>query len=237
MHAANRHVRMRPAPLSVCAAVVAALTAVLGAYETTGHTWPISQVSYFVNPQNRYVSNSAAIAAIQTAASAWSEQTNANIALVYAGTTGGSSLTLNNKNEVFFRDDGALGAETYWWWDGGGRLVDADILFHEGQTYFTGLSGCSGAGLYVEDIGTHEFGHVLGLDHSSVSTATMRPTTEFCSTLQVSLDPDDIAGIESSRWRSGPRIPRAASSCRGRTTRRRRTDSGSNAVRMARASR
>jgi len=182
---------------AVCGVAVLTMKADLGGYATVGHKWGTSQVVYYVNPQNLYVSSSAAISAIQSAASAWKNQSNANINLVYGGTTSGSSLTLNYKNEVFFRNDTVLGAETYWWYDATGKLVDADIVFHQGQRYFTGLTGCSGAGLYIEDIGTHEFGHTLGLAHSSVATATMRPVTEYCSTIQVSLDSDDISGIRS----------------------------------------
>src|SRR6188474_1361420 len=104
----------------------------VNSYSTMGHTWASSQVVYYVNPQNLYVSDSTAIWAIQTAAAAWHDQTGANIQLVYGGTTTGSSLTLNNKNEVFFRNDsnGYIG-ETYWWYDGTGHLVDADIVLHE----------------------------------------------------------------------------------------------------------
>jgi hypothetical protein len=191
----NKSAAGRMLAAAVCGVVVLSMKADLGGYATVGHKWGTNQVVYYVNAQNLYVSSSAAISAIQSAASAWKNQSNANINLVYGGTTSGSSLTLNYKNEVFFRNDTVLGAETYWWYDGTGKLVDADIMFHQGQRYFTGMTGCSGAGLYIEDIGTHEFGHALGLAHSSVSTATMRPATEYCSTVQVSLDPDDISGI------------------------------------------
>src|SRR5690348_4330856 len=82
-----------------------ALRTDLKGYATVGHTWGTNQVLYYVNPSNLYVSNSAAISAFQTAASAWTSQTLANIQLVYAGTTNDSSLTLNHTNEVFFRND------------------------------------------------------------------------------------------------------------------------------------
>ena len=156
-------------------------------------------MSYYVNPQSIYVSSSAAISAIQTAAAGWHDQSQANIQLVYAGTTSGSSLTANGRNEVFFRNTSGGGnvAETYSWWDANGRLTDADIVFYEGSYQFFAFSGCSG-GIYVENVAIHELGHVLGLAHTSVPGATMAPSmTSFCDCTQLTLEADDISGIES----------------------------------------
>ena len=192
-----RHKRWLAAAVGVIAAM--SVTAGLRAYATYGHKWGTSQVLYYVNPSSRWLSQSAAIYAVQSAAGVWHEQSSANIQLVYAGTTSGSSLTLNNKNEVFFRNDanGGVIAETYWWWNGSGQLVDADIVFHEGGFQFFAVSGCTN-GVYAEDVGAHEFGHVLGLDHSSEPGATMAPSIpSMCDMTLMQLEADDIAGIES----------------------------------------
>lgn len=176
---------------------VAAGSAGVHAYVASGHKWGTTTVRYYINPQNMYVSTSEAIAAIQTGANAWNTQSNANIQLQYGGTTSGSSLTMNRVNEVFFRNDssGAV-AETYWWWDGSGTLIDADIVFHENWAWSTTSGGCSG-GFYIENTAAHELGHVLGLHHSGVDVATMWPYTDYCETIRVTLDTDDVDGIES----------------------------------------
>jgi hypothetical protein len=187
--------------LALTALFVGAATLTPRAYVLTGPKWAVSQVPYYVNPVNSDVSQSAAITAIQQGASAWSAQTNANVSLYYMGTTSGNTLQNNGKNEVFFRNatNGGLIAETYWWGDCCGHFVDADIVFYDaGFTFFTGSSGCTGTNaVYIEDTVTHEFGHVLGLSHSSVGTATMYPNENWCSTDWRTLDPDDIAGIEA----------------------------------------
>jgi chitodextrinase len=169
------------------------------AYVLNGPKWTANPVPYYVNPANNDVTEAAAIAAIQTGASAWSMQTNANTSLYYMGLTTGTTLQNNGKNEIFFRNtsNGGVIAETYWWADANNHLIDADIVFYDGGfTFFTGTTGCSG-GVYIEDTATHEFGHVLGMAHSTVTTATMYPTMGWCTTDWRTLDPDDQAGIEA----------------------------------------
>ena len=168
----------------------------LTAFTTNGHIWGVKQVPYYINPANKYISDTSAVAAITSAASTWKGV--ANISLVYAGYTNRSSLTNDGVNAVFFRDDssGSI-AETYWWWDGTGHLVDADIVYHENYKFYSGNFGCNGDGYYVENTGAHEFGHVLGLGHSSVDTAAMWPYSGACETIRETLDPDDVAGLQS----------------------------------------
>ena len=169
------------------------------AYALLGPKWATRQVPYYINPSNNDVSSDAAEAAIQQGAAAWSLQSRADFLFTYMGRTSNATLANNGRNEVFFRNtsNGGLVAETYWWADSGGRMIDADIIFYDGAyTFFTGTTGCSG-GLYIEEFATHEFGHVLGLAHSSVSTATMYPTGSWCSNDWRYLDPDDLAGVEA----------------------------------------
>jgi len=204
------------------AGLIAAMVLAMGtlashlmAYATNGHAWGVQQVPYYINPQNKYMSETSAVAGITSAASTW--RGVANVDLVYAGYTTRSTLTYDGMNAVFFRDDSSgYIAETYWWWDGSGRLVDADIVYHQNYKFYSGNMGCNGDGYYIENTGAHEFGHLLGLAHSSVDIAAMWPYSNACETTRETLDADDIAGLRSlypgsSSTTSVPSAPTALS--------------------------
>ncbi len=184
--------------LAAAAVVAVASSTVATGYVLKGYKWATRDVPYYVNPANLDLSGSAAEGAVRFGADTWATQSGANVALVYAGTTTGTTVANNGKNEVFFRDgskDTAI-ATTYSYYSGD-KIVDADIVFWDATyTFYTGASGCSG-GVYVEDIAAHEFGHALGLSHSASSAATMYPTIGWCSQAWRTLDADDIAGIEA----------------------------------------
>ena len=182
------------------ATLAVALTAWPTAYVLNGPKWATRTVNYYINPANGDMSQQAAISALQAAAANWSEQSTANIRLVYAGTTSGTSLKNNGKNEMFFRNtsNGSMAGATYYWWGADGKLLDADTVYYDGGfKFFPGSSGCTG-GEYLEDIATHEFGHVLGLGHSLLPDATMYPSLYSCSQIWRSLSADDITAIQKA---------------------------------------
>ena len=185
---------------AVAAGLTVAATVAVSAFVVNGYTWASHQVAYYINPSNLDgLPASAVEASIGAGASAWGTQSNADFQFYYAGRTTGSTVGNNGKNEVFFRNEsnGSTAGVTYWWYDSSGHLIDFDVLFYDGgTTFFTGSTGCSG-GLYLEDISAHEFGHALGLRHTSVSGATMTSTTSWCSQNWRTLDADDISGVES----------------------------------------
>lgn len=192
---------LRPtASIGVAIVVAVAAAVVVSGYSLNGHTWRSQQVYYYVNAANLDLSEADAEAAVRAGADAWALQTDAGVTLHYAGRTTGSTVVNNGKNEVFFRNEssGSTIAATYYWWDGSGNLVDADIKFFDaGFLFFGGSSGCSG-GQYVQDVATHEFGHVIGIGHSGDSTATMYPSTTSCSQNWRSLAADDVAAAEAA---------------------------------------
>lgn len=193
-------VRARPvAALVVIAGFPALLGLSLQAY-TTYAKWATSAVDFHINPQNADVTADAAEAALLAGAGVWSAQSQANFRFVYAGRVSDTATAYDGRNVVFFRNttNGNAIASTYSWWSGG-RLLDTDIIFWDGGfRFFTGSSSCGGSNAaYIEDIAAHEFGHALGLNHSTVAGATMYASYSTCSMSQRVLAADDIAGVEA----------------------------------------
>jgi hypothetical protein len=168
------------------------------AYVANGPTWNLAQVPYHVNTTNLDLAGSAVEASVRFGADTWHVQSGAAFRFSFAGQSPQTSTTYDGINLVVFRNasSGSTIATTYWW-SNGSRILDADIVFWDGAfRFFNGTSGCTG-GFYIEDIAAHEFGHALGLGHSSSSNATMYFSTSSCSTRNRTLDADDIAGVRA----------------------------------------
>jgi hypothetical protein len=203
---------MKLKPSIALAAAIAAFATVLStgarAYTLLGYTWAQSPVPYYINPANMDLPTAAIEPAIRAGADAWHLQSGASFAFAFAGYSTQTTNTNDGINLIMFRNasSGSAIATTYTWFSGT-RLIDADMVFWDaGFQFFTGTSGCSG-GFYIEDVATHEFGHALGLGHSTVASATMYPSISTCSQQSRSLDPDDIAAVLSLYPATTPPTP------------------------------
>jgi matrixin len=193
---------MKPLLASCVGTLAVALTGVFGAvepsaYSLSGPSWAQPQMTYLINATNLDLPMLSAENALRAGADVWLQQSGA-FRFVYGGSSVQTTNTFDSVNLVLFRDavSGSAIATTYWW-SSGNRIVDADIVYWDGGfTFFAGSSGCSG-GFYIEDIAAHEFGHALGLGHSTSVDATMYPSVSSCSTRNRTLDADDIAGVRA----------------------------------------
>ena len=183
--------------LALTAAAVVVSAPAIRAYVTYGQ-WGTLSVNFYVNPANLDVSESAATSALQSGMNVWNTQSGTGFRFGYAGRVSDTTTGYDNRNVILFRNqsNGSTIASTYTW-ASNGVMVDADIVFWDGGfQFFTGSSGCTG-GAYIEDIASHELGHALGLDHSSVADATMYPAYTSCTTDWRTLSSDDIAGVQA----------------------------------------
>ncbi|MFT6108009.1 MAG: hypothetical protein ACJA2W_000918 [Planctomycetota bacterium] len=74
-----------------------------------------------------------------------------------------------------------------------GRIIDADVVFN-GKNFRFSTSGET-ARFDIQDVATHELGHLVGLDHSGVCGATMYPYVDSTVILHRSLSIDDQNGM------------------------------------------
>ena len=93
----------------------------------------------------------------------------------------------------FFPGGAGIVAVTAVFFHSNGRIADADVLFNGHGFQFT-TSGAPGR-FDVADVGTHELGHVLGLDHSGWAGASMYPYVDPSMLLHRSLSLDDVRGL------------------------------------------
>jgi hypothetical protein len=184
---------------------ISAVVASVGAYATYGQ-WATPSVSFYVNPANADVTESAATSALQAGMNVWNTQSGTTFRFSYAGRVNDTTTGYDNRNVILFRNasSGSTIASTYSW-SSNGKLVDSDIIFWDGGfQFYTGSSGCT-AGAYIEDIASHEMGHVLGMSHSSDPASTMYASYNNCSQELRTLAADDIAGVQTLYPRaSGP---------------------------------
>jgi hypothetical protein len=175
----------------------------------TYSSWSSKNAVVYINPANPDgLAAADVVSALRAAMDDWTTQGGSGFSFTYGGQVNDTASSLDYRNVVMFRNEsnGNI-AYTYSWWDATNHLIDSDMLIYEpGYTYFAADGTCNsntGYGVYLHDLTTHEFGHMLGLSHSSVATATMAQGYEACSTTQRSLDPDDIAAIQSLYGKGG----------------------------------
>jgi hypothetical protein len=196
---ACKHSR-NPSPIRLLAIFIIGVAALVSteAYSTFGK-WGKSPIWMYANTASPDLGASAIETALKVAMATWNAS-GASIKFSYAGRSSDTTRSYNGRSVTMFRnaDGGSTIASTYAW-SSNGALIEADVVFWDGsRRFFTGGSGCSGSsGAYVEDIATHEFGHVIGLSHSTSTAATMYYRYASCSTTLRTLASDDLAGIRS----------------------------------------
>jgi hypothetical protein len=93
----------------------------------------------------------------------------------------------------YFPDGSGIVALTPTWFNGSGAITDSDVLFNGKGFQFT-TAGAPGR-YDVQDVATHELGHLLGLDHSGWAGASLYPFVDPTILLHRSLSQDELHGL------------------------------------------
>ena len=101
-----------------------------------------------------------------------------------------------NNSSGFFPSGSGIVAVTPLTFFTTGQIIDADVLFNGSDFKFTTSS--ESFSFDVQDVATHELGHLLGLDHSGCAGSTMYPYVDPSVILHRSLSADEVRGIESA---------------------------------------
>lgn len=163
-------------------------------YVSSGEYWPGGVVNWYYNPANQPLQLRTAdvLATIQIAASRWAQM--CNLTFNYLGTSTASrnfqDATVDRINVIGWgsfpfslRDAAGI---TYWNYSRSTlAIVDADIFLNTQETWTL---------RDVDAVMTHEFGHMIGLDHSNVKTAIMSADPYNSFEYQRTLRGDDVAG-------------------------------------------
>ncbi len=141
--------------------------------------------------------------ALRMAIQEWNDVTGTNVALVEDTDPAQQARTdwdADNIHLIWFDETNSSGlfspgtvAVTPVWFFLNGQIIDADVLFNGRDHQFT-TSGAPGR-FDVRDVGTHELGHLLGLDHSGMAGATMYPYVDPTTILHRSLALDEVCGL------------------------------------------
>jgi hypothetical protein len=186
----------------------------LSAYTITAK-WASHTALFYINPANldnglqSGRTDADVVAEILDAMTTWNTA-GSDFRFQYGGLVSDTATGLDYRNVILFRPDGdgSAIATTYGWWNSATlEFLDVDIMFWDGPfAFYTDRTLCGTTAAnpttqtianaaYIEDIATHELGHALGLNHTTVTDATMYPGYPYCSTWMRSLAADDLAGL------------------------------------------
>jgi hypothetical protein len=151
---------------------------------------------YLVNVNTSDVSPDAALQAIQSAASRWTNVSGADFEFTYGGPSTATDKGNNNKNDIMWQDNGntgVLGTTWIWYWTGSNEIFEADMVINDYYQWDTSGSPASNE-FDLESVALHEFGHYLHLGHDTDQNAVMYPSIA-AGTVKRTLYQNDIDGI------------------------------------------
>ncbi len=171
----------------LCLTILLGFAALSIAYVLLDYKWPVgTDVIYHINANTAQVADEED--AVKNAADTWSQIYPAGLRLTYGGATSVATKIYNGLNNICWENEGGSGVlATAWIWYSGSTILETDMVFNDFYNWST-----SGIPYDIETVALHEFGHWVGLDHSS--SGIMQPSY---SGIQRSIDSDAEAGFNA----------------------------------------
>lgn len=167
-------------------------------------------IQFFVNTSSFPFSSRDIDRIVTSSFLAWEDIDTADLRFINGGSGNFRKSSTDRRNVVLYDPSGVeIGAPagsgviaiTTINWDEQGRVTDTDITFNGRDFTFSVTEAFPGPGpVDLQDVMTHEVGHLIGLDHTPlVGPTSIRPTMNpFASQDQPgmarTLEPDDVAG-------------------------------------------
>ena len=197
----------RPIPSSFLRLVflfAALLASPSAGFETLGMSWPTGRINYKINPNfpDQELSGTPLqqLDLITCSADCWREQTELDLRFVYLGRT--DTIGFDDQdgvNTVSWADEDVGNALAITIVSGiRDRIIGFDMVFFSSTNgrpnQWNGPRDPTGNAMDLRGLATHEFGHVLGLNHSDDRSATMFASAINRGQHMRTLHEDDIAG-------------------------------------------
>jgi hypothetical protein len=171
-------------------------------YKLMGVKWTKLPVVYSINPQTQEpLSEDFVISAISTGAETWDDKTSKEL----FSTSGDPDYSvvfgkLDGKNAIAFAqysESNVIAITSVWYYRTKGQIVESDMLFNEYWVW--GAAESEGTQMDIQNIATHEFGHVVGLadlDTDSCKEVTMFGYSGNEEVKKRTLEMPDITGLQ-----------------------------------------
>jgi len=175
-------------------------------YGLAGWQMPVAGMGYKINyssePSN--LSNTAVRNAVANSFATWSAADSKQI-FNYTGATSAKTARFDGTNAILFKPitSSAIAITYVWYYPSTGQLVESDTVFNKNYKWSINSSGpdCISSLSYdVQNIGTHEFGHWIGLDDLYSPTdkdLTMYGYGELGELKKDTLGKGDITGVNA----------------------------------------